>query len=178
MPLRPRYGRLAVLALPLLAACAPPPPRAVQALPADAGPRTTQLAQLKDAYDRLDPPASRRGAAPASPGARPLVTGLGFAQVSGQPGHTLNERRLMALRAARLEAMRDLAEQVHGLRLDSRTTVHDSVAVNDRIDAAVSGTLRGARLVRITPKGEDTYEVELALDADAVAYIVKAARQR
>uniref|UniRef100_A4WSZ8 Lipoprotein LPP20-like domain-containing protein n=1 Tax=Cereibacter sphaeroides (strain ATCC 17025 / ATH 2.4.3) TaxID=349102 RepID=A4WSZ8_CERS5 len=106
------------------------------------------------------------------------MTGIGFSQVAGQPGRTLNERRLMAMRAARLDAMRDLAEQVHGLRLDSRTTVRDAVAVNDQIAGAVSGSIRGARLVRITPKGEDSYEVELALDADAVGYIVKAARQR
>ncbi|AXQ93642.1 flagellar assembly lipoprotein FlgP [Cereibacter azotoformans] len=178
MPARLCFGRLmAGLALPVLAACAPGP-RAVDALPRDAGPRMAELARMKDANDSLDAQAARRGSAPAAVAARPLVTGIGFSQVAGQPGRTLNERRLMAMRAARLDAMRDLAEQVHGLRLDSRTTVRDAVAVNDQIAGAVSGSIRGARLVRITPKGEDSYEVELALDADAVGYIVKAARQR
>lgn len=180
MSQRPRLSGLllAGFALPVLLACQPAPPRAVQALPPDAGARTKALAQMKDSFDRLDPPARRQvaSASPAAPN-RPLVSGLGFAQVAGQPGKTLNERRLMALRAARLEAMRDLAEQVHGLRLDSRTTVRDAVAVSDRIDATVQGTLRGARTVRITPKGADTYEVELALDPDTVAYILKAARR-
>ncbi|MGP3697154.1 flagellar assembly lipoprotein FlgP [Rhodobacter sp. NSM] len=177
MTLRLRPGRLAGLALPLLVACTPGP-RAVDALPKDAGPRTSQLAQMKDANDALDAQAARRAAAPAAVPARPLVTGIGFSQVASQPGHTLNQRRLMAMRAARLDAMRDLAEQVHGLRLDARTTVRDAAAVNDQIAGVVSGTIRGARLLRVTPKGEDSYEVEIALDADAVGYIVKAARQR
>ncbi|ABA79204.2 flagellar assembly lipoprotein FlgP [Rhodobacter sphaeroides] len=177
MPVRPPSVRLAGLVLPMLAACAPGP-RAVDALPADAGPRVAELARMKDANDRLDGRSAGRSAGLIAVTPKPLVTGIGFAAVAGQPGHTLNERRLIAIRAAKIEAMRDLAEQVHGLRLDARTTVRDAVAVDDQIAGAVAGTIRGARLVRVTPKGSDSYEVELALDADAVGYIVKAARQR
>ena len=36
------------------------------------------------------------------------MVGHGYAQVPGQPGKTHNEKRLMAMRAARLDAMRDL----------------------------------------------------------------------
>lgn len=144
--------------------------RAVDALPTDASPRTEAVAQLKDDLTAVPMVA----AAPEPP---LEFTGLGLAQVAGQPGGTLNERRLMAIRAARLEAMRDLTEQVHGLRLDAETTVSDQVVRSDRVRGIVSGEIRGARTVRITPKGNDSFEVVMALDPDTVRYIVQAVRK-
>ena len=37
----------------------------------------------------------------------------------------------MAIRAARMSAMRELAEQIHGLKVDSNTTVIDLMVQND-----------------------------------------------
>lgn len=108
--------------------------------------------------------------------ARPALLGRGFAQVAGQPGTTVNERRLLAMRAARLEAMRDLTEQIHGIRISSDSLVRDAVLRNDSLAAHVQGTLYGARTVSIEPKGEDGYSVVLELDADTVEYVVRAAR--
>ena len=101
---------------------------------------------------------------------------MGFSQVSNQPGKTTNQKRILAIRAARVEAIRDLTEQVHGLRISSSTTVKDAVIVDDVLRGRVDGEIRGARTVRITPKGSDGYEVVMALDTDMVRYIVKAAR--
>jgi hypothetical protein len=82
----------------------------------------------------------------------------------------------MAIRAARLEAMRDITEQVHGLRLNSQTTMIDSIVQNDTTRASVAGTIRGARTLRINPVGRDTYEVALELDRDMISRIIAAAR--
>ena len=41
----------------------------------------------------------------------PTITGMGYASVSSQPAKSINQRRLMAIRAARLEAMRNLVTQ-------------------------------------------------------------------
>lgn len=106
------------------------------------------------------------------------LKGLGFAQVAGQPGKTLNEKRLMAIRAARVDALRDLTEQVHGVRISATTTVRDAVVADDTLGAVVQGTLRGARTLRVTASGSDSYEVEMALDRDTVAYIVRALKGR
>jgi hypothetical protein len=104
------------------------------------------------------------------------VIGRGFAQVSGQPGATLGERRLLAVRAARLDAVRDLAEQVRGIRLDVETLVDDAVVRDDRLSASIDTTLRGARTVSIQPRGEDGYEVVMELDAASVALVLRMAR--
>jgi hypothetical protein len=173
----------------LLSACGTTPDRAVEALPLDATGLTLQLAEVKDdldAADRLDP-APAAHAAPDGDAAAPLpvaddgvapLKGVGFSQIAGQPGKTVNEKRLMAIRAARMDALRDLTEQIHGIRLSATTSVRDAVVTDDRLAAVVEGTLRGARTVRVTPKGSDSYEVEMQIDRDTVAYILRALRGR
>ncbi len=106
----------------------------------------------------------------------PTITGVGYATISAQPATNVNQKRLMAIRAARLEAMRDITEQVHGLRLNSQTTMIDAIVQNDTTRASVAGTIRGARTARINPVGRDTYEVALELDRDMIARIIAAAR--
>ena len=76
-----------------------------------------------------------------------------------------------------MAAMRDLAEQIHGLQVDSSTTV---------IDLMVQMTLSGAwypvqsagRTVRINPTGSDTYEVVLEIDREMIGYLLSTARQQ
>jgi hypothetical protein len=165
----------------LLAACASAPRTATDALPLDATGLTRQLAEVKDDLDAADRAAAPPPlpAAPVPEGdAVPALRGLGFAQIAGQPGATLNEKRLMAIRAARLDALRDLAEQVHGIRLSSTTSIRDAVVQDDTLTAFVDGTIRGAQTVRVTPKGTDSYEVEMMLDRATVAYIVRALQGR
>ncbi len=156
-----------------LAACDPARPKAVDALPLDATNRTAALAETKDALDAMDS-APISGPSVASAQATPVFVGRGFAQVAGQPGATRNERRLMAMRAARLDALRDLTEQIHGIRISSESSLGDAVLRSDRLHATVQGTLRGARTVSIQPKGDDGYEVVLEIDPDTVAYVLRA----
>lgn len=106
----------------------------------------------------------------------PSISGVGYATISAQPAKNVNQRRLMAIRAARIDAMRDLTEQVHGLKLNSRTTVINALVQNDTSRASVDGTIRGARTVRINPVGRDTYEVVLELDRDMINRIMQALR--
>ena len=167
-------------ALLALSACASTPETATEALPMDATGLTTQLATVKDDLDAADVAAAPPPPAPpvAAADAVPALKGLGFAQIAGQPGGTMNEKRLMAIRAARMDALRDLAEQVHGIRLSASTSIRDAVVQDDSLTALVDGTIRGARTVRVTPKGTDSYEVEMMLDRDTVGYIVRALKGR
>lgn len=170
---------LAVLALcGLTAACAAPrAPLAVDALPVNPMAGTRMLAEVKDDLDALDqaqgsPVAAAARVAPAV--ATPHLTARGFAQVAGQPGHTLNEKRLLAIRAARLDALRDLTEQVHGIRISANSLLRDAVLRDDQLAAQVQGTLRGARTLSVEPRGDDGYVVTMELDADTLAYVVRA----
>ena len=106
----------------------------------------------------------------------PTLTATGYAVVSTQPGQNVEQKRLMAIRAARMAAMRELAEQIHGLKVDSNTTVIDLMVQNDTFRGIVSGVIRGARTVRINPTGSDTYETVLEIDQDMVAYLFRQAQ--
>ena len=105
----------------------------------------------------------------------PTVTGVGFASMTTQPGRHPTQKRLMAIRASRMAAMRELAEQIHGLKIEGNTTVVDMMIQNDSYRATVNGLIRGARTVRINPKGSDTYETVLELDENTIRRILMAA---
>ena len=124
---------------------------------------TSQLNKTKDILD-------------ASTMTFPTLTATGYAVVSTQPGQSLEQKRLMAIRAARMSAIRELAEQIHGIKVDSNTTVIDLMVQNDTFRGIVSGVIRGARTVRINPTGTDTYETVLEIDQDMVAYLFRQAQ--
>ena len=126
--------------------------------------QTQSMINLKDVLD-------------ASTANIPTLTAVGYAVTSSQPGRSESQKRLMAIRSARMAAMRDLAEQIHGLQVDSNTTVIDLVVQNDTFRGVVAGTIRGARTVRINPTGADTYEVVLEIDRETIGYLLQTARQ-
>ena len=176
-------ARLAALVLVCagLSACQPagldtapamvPGPGAASTAPiplATANPATKELAATEQVLDANDTVKAMV----------PTITGVGYAVVSVQPGKSLNQRRLLAIRVARLEAMRDLTAQIHGMRIDSSTSVAEAVVQSDTVRSTVTGMIRGARTVHITPKGSDTYEVVLEVDRDMIAQMLKVARRR
>ena len=99
---------------------------------------------------------------------RETITGTGYAVVAVQNHKNPAQQRLMAIRASKLDAYRNLTEQVYGQQLDATSTVADMVVTNDTFRAKVEGVIYGARLISITPVGEDTYETTLSLDRDVV----------
>jgi hypothetical protein len=99
---------------------------------------------------------------------RETITATGYAVVSVQNHRNPAQQRLMAIRASKLDAYRSLTEQVYGQQLDASATVADMVLTNDTFRTRVEGVIYGAKLVSITPVGEDTYETTLSLDRDVV----------
>jgi hypothetical protein len=74
--------------------------------------------------------------------------------------------RMMAIRAAEIDAKRQLLERIKGLRINSNTIVRDFIAESDQITAQAQGTLVGAQIVRTylhfdEPIAEVTVEVPL-----------------
>ena len=52
--------------------------------------------------------------------------------------------------AAKVDAQRLLAEQIHGVQIDSNTTVENAIVTSDVVKACVSGVVKGAREVSCT----------------------------
>ena len=116
----------------------------------------------------LTPPLKDTSPVSAMVEKRETLTATGYAVVSVQNHRNPAQQRLLALRASKLDAFRSLTEQVYGQQMDANSTVADMVVTNDTFRTKVEGVIYGARLVSITPVGEDTYETTLSLDREVV----------
>ncbi|UCD29886.1 MAG: hypothetical protein JSV03_05250 [Planctomycetota bacterium] len=82
--------------------------------------------------------------------------------------------RLMAIRAAELDAKRKLLERIKGLRITSDTIVRDFVAESDQITAQAMGTVIGAQTVRTyLHHDEPIAEVTVEVPVESVVTIIK-----
>lgn len=69
--------------------------------------------------------------------------------------NVMPQGRLMAVRAARVDAMRRLAERIKGVQIASNTTVKDFVAQSDDVNVRMETFLLGARENSITYHDEE-----------------------
>lgn len=99
-----------------------------------------------------------------APETYPVISAVGYAPISVQNGASESSRMLMALKASKLDAYRELTEQVYGQKVDSGQSLSSLVIQNTRLDSSVQGVIRGAKVVKSYPVGNDTYATELELD--------------
>ncbi|EEG07433.1 LPP20 family lipoprotein [Pseudogulbenkiania ferrooxidans] len=94
------------------------------------------------------------------------VTGVGAAPL----GTTLSpsQRKLLGLRAAKLDAFRAVAEEVQGMKLVGNSSVSNMLATNDAFRTYVDAYLRGVKVLSNTmaPDGTTEAVAEIVLDND------------
>jgi hypothetical protein len=106
------------------------------------------------------------GAAPElemlmDPPLQPVAEGQTLSLPDYWKQHVTGRGRLMALRAARVDAMRRLAERIKGIRISSETYVKDFVAESDEINTQLNASLQGAKEL-----GERYHEDELIVEVE------------
>jgi hypothetical protein len=103
------------------------------------------------------------------------ITATGNGSMGHYGQHNAGQQRLMAMRAAKLDAFRNLAEQVYGFQISGSTTLNAFAAQNDVVRAHVEAFMRGAKVVDMTAGQDGIYEatVELDLPADFRDCIVR-----
>ncbi len=107
----------------------------------------------------------------------PVIYGIGYAPISLQKSEHKTQRMLMAIKASKIAAYAELAEQVYGQQVNSQTTMADLLINNQQLSASVQGVIRGAKVVKSYPVG-DTYTTELQLDFKDVYEIYLASSNR
>ncbi len=71
--------------------------------------------------------------------------------------------RPMALRAAKLDAMRNILEAINGVRIDGSTIVRDYAVESDIIRSKVEGMIQGAEVVKQEYLSDGTIEITMAM---------------
>jgi outer membrane protein FlgP len=142
-----------------------------------AEPRRLQRAQALFAklYDKPRKPP----AAPAVPPVYPEdLIAVGYASITAQPSTDVAQRRLMAARASRIDAYRNMAELVFGVNFGSESAIDDSRLQNDVTRTRVNGRLQGVEIISIEPLGNDTYQTTLRLPGVELARLRSATAAR
>ena len=94
----------------------------------------------------------------------PVLNAVGYAPINAQIGLDVSSKRLMAIKASKLDAYRELAEQVYGQKVHGNQALSNLVLTDNSLKSSVEGVIRGARVIKSYPVGNDTYATELELD--------------
>jgi len=89
------------------------------------------------------------------------------------------QRKLLAMRAARLDAYRAMAEQVYGVRIEGGSTVGSLALKDDSFKVYIDAFIRGARVTSTAQREDGSYEtiVEMDFDTNAPQFQAEAAAQ-
>jgi hypothetical protein len=97
-------------------------------------------------------------------------TSIGYAPIEAQPGESFDLKVLNAIKVSKLEAYKEMAEQIYGILITSNSGVQDTILMNDKIEAKVKGLVRGARVLKSYHEG-NVYITELELDMQALPFL-------
>ncbi|MDN4503174.1 LPP20 family lipoprotein [Alteromonadaceae bacterium BrNp21-10] len=102
------------------------------------------------------------------PDSYPVLKAIGYAPINAQRGASDTLKLLQAVKASKLDAYRELTEQVYGQKINGDQQLQNLVLSDDGLKSSVQGVIKGARVVKSYAVGEDTYVTELELDLKQV----------
>ncbi|NLW05318.1 MAG: hypothetical protein GX029_08865 [Pseudomonadaceae bacterium] len=74
-----------------------------------------------------------------------------------------NQTNLMAMRASKMDAYRNMAERVYGTRIQGNTTVQNLATRDDNIRGYVDNLVRGAKIISTREISKNSYETQMEL---------------
>lgn len=96
------------------------------------------------------------------------IDALGNAAIPGSDGHA----RVMAKRAAELDAYRRLAERACGVEITADSTVRDFVVESDELKACFSNAIKGAEITGISYLDDNSAEVTVSLKLGPLVKVI------
>ncbi len=94
---------------------------------------------------------------------RNVVSVKGYGTVNMYKNHSKEQRRLLSMRASKIDAYRNLAEEIKGLEINGHTKISDMLVQSDVYETYVDAFIRGAKVKSMTAINADTYETTLEL---------------
>lgn len=91
-----------------------------------------------------------------------IISAIGYGTAHSEM-LTEGQLQIMAIRAARMDAFRALAEQVQGVQIDGQSTISTLITKSDQLRVRVDAMVRGASVILVNPIQEYTFEVGVEL---------------
>ncbi len=92
------------------------------------------------------------------------IRAIGYGLAPNEPGLVGPERDLLGFRAARNDALRNLAEKIDRIQVTAESTVRDFSVQHDDVRTKVNSILNGARIVSEKKLADSRYQVEIEAD--------------
>lgn len=86
------------------------------------------------------------------------VTGIGLGAISDDGEVPLNAKQIAAIRAAKIDALRSISEQIKGVKVTSLSQTSSNGRGFDRVTASSESTLVGVTFVKIEPLAPGIYQ--------------------
>jgi len=80
------------------------------------------------------------------------------------PSLSLVQKKLMAKRAATIDAYRKLLEKVSEIKISSESKMKDLLIQHDEVSVKVSGFIRGAKIIEVREKEDGIVEVDVKIE--------------
>lgn len=95
----------------------------------------------------------------------PVILRVNGSGTYGKTDATVNPSQadLMAQRASKMDAYRNMAERVYGTRIQGNTTVQNLATRDDNIRGYVDNLVRGAKVISMREIGQNSYETQMEL---------------
>lgn len=94
------------------------------------------------------------------------LTAVGYGAGGSFENYSVGQKKLMAMRASKLDAYRALAEQVQGVRITGGSTVSAMMMQNESFRVYIDAYIRGARIVSVAPITDGNIETTIELEFD------------
>lgn len=106
-----------------------------------------------------------------SPMVEPIIVRVtGYGAYLDNPRMSKGQNQLMAMRSAKLDAYRAMAERVYGTRVSGGSTVEAMVLRDDRFRTYVDSVIRGAKVISTYELAHGNYETTMELVLEPTFY--------
>ena len=99
-----------------------------------------------------------------------IFTSVGYAPIEAQPGDSFDQKILNAIKASKLEAYKEMAEQIYGVLITAGDNTEGAILMDDKVESQVNGLVRGAHVLKSYHEG-DVYITELELDMKTLPFL-------